>query len=250
MELEYQDWTRLQGRGPHTGGRTAATTTSWGGGCGRVWGRTMILRWTPSWAHRDAGSASPKQWRLTVAMIDQVGALPVHSPGPRPSAALRPCLCAVCLPSRQCGGSGICCRALVQIGGFSAKALSTGSFWAHKIWHAGTASPAQWRLKVARIDKVPCRCIRPRPSAALRPCLCAVCLPSRQCGGSGICCHALVQIGGVSAMALGTGCFWSHIGKASDYQWRITEGRVAWVVKLNPAATTSDNSFWGVMCQN
>ena len=168
MELEYQDWTRLQGRGPHTGGRTAATTTSWGGGCGRVWGRTMILRWTPSWAH--AGSASPKQWRLTVARIDQVGALPVHSPGPRPSAALRPCLCAVCLPSRQCGGSGICCRALVQIGGFSAKALSTGSFWAH----AGTASPAQWRLKVARIDKVPCRCIRPRPSAAVRPC-CVLC---------------------------------------------------------------------------
>ncbi len=77
-----------------------------------------------------------------------------------------------------------------------------------------------------------------------------MCLPSRQCGGSGIYCHALVQIGGFSAMALGTDCFWSHIGKASDYQWRITEGRVAWVVKLNPAATTSDNSFWGVMCQN
>ncbi len=38
MELEYQDWTRLQGRGPHTGGRTAATTTSWGGGCGQSLG--------------------------------------------------------------------------------------------------------------------------------------------------------------------------------------------------------------------
>ena len=41
-------------------------------------------------------------------------------------------------------------------------------------------------------------------------------------------------------MALGTDRFWSH--KASDYQWRITEGRVAWVVKLNPAATGSNNN--------
>ncbi len=58
-----------------------------------------------------------------------------------------------------------------------------------------------------------------------------------------------MQIGGFDSKALGTNCFWSHIGKATDYQWRITKGRVAWVVKLNPAATDS-NSFWGVMCQN
>ncbi len=58
-----------------------------------------------------------------------------------------------------------------------------------------------------------------------------------------------LQIGGFGAPALGTDSFWAHVGSASDHQWRITEGRVAWVEKRNPAAI-GNGSFWAVMSQN
>ena len=80
-------------------------------------------------------------------------------------------------------------------------------------------------------------------------------LRSRQCvwlwlyGGSGMCCRGLVQIGGFASTALGTDGFWAHVGSATPTQWRITEGRVAWVVTQNAAAIGKDG-FWAVMSQN
>jgi hypothetical protein len=59
----------------------------------------------------------------------------------------------------------------------------------------------------------------------------------------------LAQIGGFDSSALGTDSFWAHVGSASNIQWRITEGRVAWVKKKTPAAICTDG-FWAVMNQN
>jgi len=59
----------------------------------------------------------------------------------------------------------------------------------------------------------------------------------------------LAQIGGFDSKALATDSFWAHVGKAKPTQWRITEGRVAWVVTQNAAAINND-SFWAVMSQN
>ena len=62
-------------------------------------------------------------------------------------------------------------------------------------------------------------------------------------------CRAMAQIGGFESNALSTDSFWAHVASASDNQWRVTEGRVAWVVRQNPAALGND-SFWAVMGQN
>ena len=62
-------------------------------------------------------------------------------------------------------------------------------------------------------------------------------------------CRALVQIVGYESNALSTGSFWAHAGKATDYQWRVTGLRVAWVVRLNPAAV-GKNCLWSLMSQN
>jgi hypothetical protein len=59
----------------------------------------------------------------------------------------------------------------------------------------------------------------------------------------------LAQIGGIDSTALGTDSFWAHVGSATPTQWRITEGRVAWVVTQNAAAIGND-SFWALMGQN
>ena len=56
------------------------------------------------------------------------------------------------------------------------------------------------------------------------------------------------QIGGFDRKALAAGSFWAHVGSATPTQWRITEGRVAWVVTQNAAAIGKD-SFWAVMSQ-
>jgi hypothetical protein len=59
----------------------------------------------------------------------------------------------------------------------------------------------------------------------------------------------LAQIGGFDSTALATNSFWAHVGKATPNEWRITEGRVAWVVTQN-AAAIGNNSFWALMGQN
>ena len=59
----------------------------------------------------------------------------------------------------------------------------------------------------------------------------------------------LAQIGGFDSKALSANSFWSHVGSASDNQWRVTKLRVAWVVQHNPAAIR-ENSFWALMSQN
>jgi hypothetical protein len=131
-------------------------------------------------------------------------------------------------------------RSSAQIGGFESTALSTGSFWSH----AGKATPAEWRRTVERIDEV--------PSAALRPCCVPCCVPAlATCCVVSACAvvRSLAQIGGFESTALSTGSFWSHAGKTSPEQWRVTKLRVAWVVQHNPAATGSD-SFWALMSQN
>ena len=55
----------------------------------------------------------------------------------------------------------------------------------------------------------------------------------------------MAQIGGFDSKALSTDSFWSHVGSASDNQWRVTKLRVAWVVQHNPAAIR-ENSFWAL----
>ena len=106
-------------------------------------------------------------------------------------------------------------------------------------WHAHALRVGADRRTVARIGQV--RSARQLYSAFAPAALSswACCVPALA-PVRWLCRRALAQIGGFDSSALRTNSFWAHVGKVSYYQWRVTGLRIAWVVRLNPAAIGKD----------
>ncbi len=148
---------------------------------------------------------------------------------------------AACRRSRQCGFLGMCCRAFVgadrrlRLHGAKHRLVLVArrQGLARRVAPDGGADRSGALGSAQAMRRALLRA-GARASAAFSACAVV---------------RSLAQLGGFDSAALSTDSFWSHAGKASPAEWRVTKLRVAWAVQHNPAATASDG-FWALMSQN